>query len=130
MVTETSFSRSVLHVYSSWTAGGAEKLMLSLAAGLEKKGVRNIVACPGDSYMFKKALEYGLKAYPLVIKGSFAPFGLAGLRNIVLKENIDIIQARIPPSCAAASPFLFAEPLPFCRQGHRHLQSGRRRPCG
>ena len=90
---ENSFKKTILHVYSSWTAGGAEKLMLSLADGLEKKGLNNIIACPGDSYMFKKAGEYGLKACPLVIRGSFDPFGLAGLRRIVLKEKVDIIHA-------------------------------------
>ena len=51
--------KKVLHIYSSWTAGGAEKLMLSLASELEKKGIKNIIAAPKDSYMFKKAVESG-----------------------------------------------------------------------
>lgn len=85
--------KKVLHVYSSWTAGGAEKLMLSLAGELEKKGIKNVIAAPEDSYMFKKAIEMGLTAYGLVIKGSFDPIGLAGLLRIIKKEKIDLLHA-------------------------------------
>lgn len=85
--------KRVLHIYSSWTAGGAEKLMLTLAAGLEKKGIKNIIACPGDSYMYKRAVELGLTVYPVVIKGSFDPIGFIKLWNVVKKEKIDILHA-------------------------------------
>jgi glycosyltransferase involved in cell wall biosynthesis len=85
--------KRVLHIYSSWTAGGAEKLMLSLAAALEQKGIKNFIAAPGDSYMFQKAAELGLKAYSLVIKGSFDPIGICGLAWIIRKEQINILHA-------------------------------------
>ncbi len=85
--------KRVLHIYSSWTAGGAEKLMLTLAATLEKRGIKNFIAAPGDSYMFKKAQELGLAARALVIRGSFAPGGLVGLFLIIKKEKINILHA-------------------------------------
>jgi glycosyltransferase involved in cell wall biosynthesis len=83
----------VLHIYSSWTAGGAEKLMLSLAGGLEKKGIKNIIAAPEDSYMFQKALEAGLPAHHFMTKGSFDPFGLVRLFLIIKKEKITLLHA-------------------------------------
>jgi len=87
------FSRKVLHLYSSWTAGGAEKVMLDLAAGLERKQIKNVIAAPGDSYLYHSATNLGLTAYPLVIKGSFDPIGFWKLWRIVQKENIDILHA-------------------------------------
>jgi glycosyltransferase involved in cell wall biosynthesis len=86
-------TRTILHVYSSWTAGGAEKLMLTLAAELEKRGTHNIIACPQDSYMFSRAAELGLEARHLVIRGSFAPAGNARLWNIIARDKVDIVHA-------------------------------------
>ena len=85
--------KRVLHIYSSWTAGGAEKLMLTLAAALETRGIKNFIASPGDSYIFKRAAELGVNARALVIKGSFDPIGLVGLYLIVKKERINILHA-------------------------------------
>lgn len=85
--------KKILHIYSSWTAGGAEKLMLSLAAELQKNGTENIIAAPGDSYLYAKAKELGLKAYPFSIRGSFAPPGLITLWKIIKAENVDILHA-------------------------------------
>ena len=87
------FSKRVLHLYSSWTVGGAEKLMLSLAQALEKEGIVNIIAAPADSYVLEQAKKMGLKAYPLAIKGSFDPAGIFRLWRIVEKENVDILHA-------------------------------------
>ena len=86
-------SKRVLHLYSSWTAGGAEKLMLSLAQALEKEGIINIIAAPAGSYVLEQAKKKGLKAYPLTIKGSFDPAGIFRLWRIVEKENVDILHA-------------------------------------
>ena len=87
------FSKRVLHLYSSWTAGGAEKLMLSLAQALEKNGIVNIIAAPAGSYVLEQAKKTGLKAYPLTIKGSFDPAGIFKLWRIVEKEKVDILHA-------------------------------------
>ena len=83
----------VLHLYSSWTKGGAEKVMLQLIKGLEDAGIENVIGCPGDSYIFEQAEFLKIKAYPLVIRGSFAPFGLIGLFRIMAKEKVDVIHA-------------------------------------
>ncbi|MCX5782103.1 MAG: glycosyltransferase family 4 protein [Elusimicrobia bacterium] len=87
------FSKRVLHLFSSWTAGGAEKLMLSLAQGLEKEGLQNYIAAPKKSYLIEYAKKMNLKNFSIMIKGSFDPIGILKLWWIVQKENIDIIHA-------------------------------------
>jgi len=114
--------KRVLHVYSSWTAGGAEKLMVSLAAALEKRGVKNFIASPGDSYIYKKAVELGLAARSLVIRGSFAPGGIAGLYLIVKRDRINILhahQGKVFWPCILMK-FIFGKKLKVVF--HRHAQ--------
>lgn len=67
--------------------------MLSLAAGLEKRGVKNFIAAPPDSYLTDHARKLGLFSCPLIIKGSFDPFGLSGLWRIIRANNIEILHA-------------------------------------
>lgn len=83
----------ILHLYSSWTEGGAEKVMIELACALEKKGYKNIIASPRNSYILRHAAQSDLSVYPCTIRGSFDPVGFITLLNIVMKENIDIIHA-------------------------------------
>jgi glycosyltransferase involved in cell wall biosynthesis len=85
--------RTVLHVYSSNTAGGAEKTMLDLAFNLEKNGLRNLIAAPEGSYILEKARGMKLDARPLRINGSFDPLGIFGLLKIVRDGKVDIIHA-------------------------------------
>ncbi|GHT54901.1 hypothetical protein AGMMS50233_03950 [Endomicrobiia bacterium] len=52
----------VLHVFSSYSMGGAEKSMLFLASSLDKsQRCENIVAVPGDSKLFKESVQKNLK---------------------------------------------------------------------
>ncbi|MCX5779128.1 MAG: glycosyltransferase family 4 protein [Elusimicrobia bacterium] len=85
--------KKIAHIYSSWTAGGAEKIMLSLAAGLERAGYLNFIVAPGDSYLFSQARRMEIAACPIVIKGSFDPIGIVTLWRIVSRNKIDIIHA-------------------------------------
>jgi glycosyltransferase involved in cell wall biosynthesis len=83
----------VLHLYTSWTKGGAEKRMIDLAHMLNQNGMENIIAAPMDSYMFEQAEKLGIKARHLLVKGSFDPFGIFRLYRIVKKEKINILHA-------------------------------------
>ena len=83
----------ILHVYSSRTSGGAEKVMLELAAGLERRGHKNFIAAPGGSFMFNRAGALGLPSRALTIRGSFDLIGIARLLAIVIGGRIDIVHA-------------------------------------
>jgi len=73
--------------------GGAERMLLELAAGLEERGVHNIVGAPAKSYLASKAAALNLSHCPLSIRGSFAPFGILSLAMALRREKIDIIHA-------------------------------------
>jgi len=80
-----------LHLFSSYTAGGAEKMIISLCRSLQAQGIASAVACPEESYLYAKALKDGVKAYPLEIRGSFDPVGIFRLWRIVRKERVNIL---------------------------------------
>ncbi|HBU68837.1 MAG TPA: hypothetical protein DEE98_00460 [Elusimicrobia bacterium] len=117
---------SILHVYSSWTPGGAEKVMLLLANCLEKSGVRNIIASPKNSFLFNEAVKSGLKTHSLRINGSFDPIGILKLLYIARKEHVDIIHAH---QGKVFWPCIIAKLLSGGRIGvvfHRHAQLAHR----
>jgi glycosyltransferase involved in cell wall biosynthesis len=83
----------ILHIYSSRTSGGAEIAMMAIVKGLQEKGFENVIVAPSGGYLFDKAKEMNLTAYPVLIKGSFDPIGFFKLLNAVNKENADILYA-------------------------------------
>ncbi|MCL2485779.1 MAG: glycosyltransferase family 4 protein [Endomicrobia bacterium] len=83
---------NILHIFSSWTIGGAEKATLFLADSLQKSGeTRNFVGVPSDSFLFKQAEEKNLTAIHFKAKNSFDPFAISNLVSIIKKNNIDIV---------------------------------------
>jgi len=114
----------ILHIYSSRSKGGAEKVMLDLALSLERKGLKNIVASPTGSYIESKAKEMGLGTRTLRINGSFDPFGIIGLWQIVVRENVDVLhahQGKVFWPCIFVK-FLTGRKVVF----HRHAQLAHR----
>lgn len=83
----------ILHLYSSRTAGGAEKIMVDLASELQKFNCENIIAAPYKSYLYRRAEDAGLKVYSFGTKGSFDPIGLFRLWSVIRKEKPDVLHA-------------------------------------
>lgn len=84
----------VLHIFSSYTIGGAEKSTIFLADCLQKSGyVENILAAPRDSFLFKQAQEKNIEAVPFKVRGCFSPNIIYRLISIVKKNKINIIHA-------------------------------------
>jgi glycosyltransferase involved in cell wall biosynthesis len=83
----------ILHIFSSWTKGGAEKATLFLADSLQKHltNVDNILAVPEDSFMFAAARAQGLTVYPFKTRNALNPAAIRRLIKIVKREKIDII---------------------------------------
>lgn len=81
----------VLHLYSSFGPGGAEKTMLSLVYNLNSEDVENITICPKNSYIHKESIRLNLKFYTARIRGSLDPIGIFNLIRIIRKERPDII---------------------------------------
>lgn len=82
----------VLHTFSSYTMGGAEKSTLFLADCLQKSGqIENFLAVPKDSFLFKQASEKNIEAIHFKARGCFAPNTIYRLISIVKKHKINII---------------------------------------
>lgn len=81
----------VLHLYSSFGPGGAEKRILSLASTLNKMGVCNLGGFPKGSYLEKEAIGLNIKACPIRIRNSLDFIGILELLRITKREGIDIL---------------------------------------
>jgi glycosyltransferase involved in cell wall biosynthesis len=82
----------VLHIFSSYSIGGAEKAMLFLATNLQKsQKCDNIVAVPYGSKLYKKSIQQKFQTVPLKIMNSFDPVGVLKLIKLIKKYDVNII---------------------------------------
>ncbi|MDR3257027.1 MAG: glycosyltransferase family 4 protein [Endomicrobium sp.] len=82
----------VLHIFSSYSIGGAEKAMLFLADNLQKsQKCENIIAVPSDSKLFEQSLQKNLKTNSFKSSNSFDPIGILKLIKIIKKSDINIV---------------------------------------
>ncbi|MDR0617954.1 MAG: glycosyltransferase family 4 protein [Endomicrobium sp.] len=82
----------ILHIFSSYSFGGAEKTTLLLAENLQKfGGTDNIVALPCDSQMYQEAEKRNIKVVNFKAVNSFDPCGIIKLIKLIKKNNINIL---------------------------------------
>ena len=81
----------VLHIFSSFTAGGAENMTLQLAAELSRKTALSALGCPKGSYMYEKAKERSITVFDFKSRGTFTPSGVYSLYRLVRDNNINIL---------------------------------------
>ncbi|MDR3253463.1 MAG: glycosyltransferase [Endomicrobium sp.] len=82
----------ILHIFSSYSIGGAEKSMLFLAQNLQKsKRSINIIAVPKYSKLFEQAICQNLRTAAFKANNSFDPFGILNLIKIIKENKINIV---------------------------------------
>ncbi len=81
----------VLHTEWSDGWGGQEIRIINEMLAVREKGVEVFLACRNHSQIKQKALENDIKVFTLPFKGSLDLKTIFALKNIVKKENIDII---------------------------------------
>lgn len=82
----------ILHIFSSYSFGGAEKTMLTLTEKLQKSDLCNsMIAVPYGSKLYKEASIKKIKVIAFRAANSFDPFGIVRLLKIVKKNNINIL---------------------------------------
>ena len=83
----------VLHIFSSYTIGGAEKMTVAIARDLNNlsQDFESVVGAPKNSYIYEQSLKENLKVYDFSCRGSFTPTGVLRLFNIIRKEKINIV---------------------------------------
>ena len=68
----------VLHLFSSYTIGGAEKQTLLTAINLNNLSDKfePIVAAPKKSFLYKQAQLKGVRVVDFICRGTFTPTGV------------------------------------------------------
>ena len=86
----------VLHLFSSYTIGGAEKQTLLTAVSLKELSQKfePVVAAPEKSFLYEEAKKKGSCTEAFICRGSFTPSGVIRLIKIIKKDKISILHVQ------------------------------------
>ena len=105
--------KTILHVIDTTGPGGAETVFIDLATRLPKEKYRSLALIRGKGWVYEELCRRGLEPVLLDCKGSFNWRYLLQLRNLIRKEEVDLIQSHLLGSnvyCALAG-LLTATPV-------------------
>ncbi|HKN19727.1 MAG TPA: GT4 family glycosyltransferase PelF [Dissulfurispiraceae bacterium] len=83
----------ILQLIESWGPGGAEKVLLELCRGVDKKHFYPVVILLHDGWLYDKLKESGIEAIVVSNKYSYDPLFLWELFGIIRKFKVDIIHS-------------------------------------
>ena len=83
----------VLHLFSSYTIGGAEKQTLLTAISFKELSQKfePIVAAPKKSFLYEESEKSGVKVKDFTCRGTFTPTGVIKLIKIINNEKVKIL---------------------------------------
>ncbi len=117
--------RRILHVSDSLQMGGAERVLIGLAAGLVDRGARVTVACsvggPLEVEAHRAGVEVRLLGSSLVkrrLDGTFA----CALTRLIMNEPPDLVHTHMHASSVAATLALRQSRIPLVV--HEHSEAG------
>ncbi len=86
----------VLHLFSSYTIGGAEKQTLLTAISFKELSQKfePIVAAPKKSFLYEESEKKGVKVKDFTCRGTFTPNGVIRLIKIIKSEKIKILHVQ------------------------------------
>ena len=87
--------KTILHTIDTTGPGGAETVFIDLATRLPKDKYRSVVVIRGKGWVYEELRRRGVKPILLDAKGSFNLRYLLGLRKIIKKEGVDLIQSHL-----------------------------------
>ena len=85
--------KTILHLNTETGWRGGEAQTLRLAQGLQARGLRCLVAGPGQGELLKRAAASGLKIVPLGARGEFDLKAARRLSRILADGRIDLLHA-------------------------------------
>lgn len=87
---------NVLYVIWSLGLGGAERVVINLALGLDKNRFKLLVCCLNDKGVFAEELEKaGIEVIPLHKKGKWDITVVGKLAGIIRRKKIDIVHTHL-----------------------------------
>ena len=87
--------KTVLHVIDTTGPGGAETLFIDLATRLPKEKYRAVVVIRGKGWVYEELCRRGVEPVLLDAKGSFNWRFLSGLRALIRRERVDLLQSHL-----------------------------------
>lgn len=87
--------KTILHIIDTTGPGGAETVFIDLATRLPKDRYRPVVVIRGKGWVFDELCRRGITPIMLDAKGSFNWRYLLGLRKIIMRERVDLIQSHL-----------------------------------
>ncbi len=87
--------KTILHIIDTTGPGGAETVFIDLASGLSKDKFRSVVVIRGQGWVYDELCRRGLVPIILDAKGSFNWRYLSGLRSLIRREQVDLVQSHL-----------------------------------
>jgi glycosyltransferase involved in cell wall biosynthesis len=87
--------KTILHTIDTTGPGGAETVFIELASRLPKADYRPVVLIRGKGWVYEELCRRGMEPILLDAKGSFNWRYLTGLRNLIRKQRVDLIQSHL-----------------------------------
>ena len=87
--------KTILHIIDTTGPGGAETVFIDLATRLPKDKYRSVVVIRGKGWVYEELNRRGVTPILLDAKGSFNFRYLLGLRKIIQRECVDLIQSHL-----------------------------------
>jgi glycosyltransferase involved in cell wall biosynthesis len=85
----------ILHTIDTTGPGGAETVFIDLATRLPKEKYRSIVVIRGKGWVYEELCRRGITPILLDAKGSFNWNYLSGLRKLIQRERVDLVQSHL-----------------------------------
>jgi glycosyltransferase involved in cell wall biosynthesis len=85
----------VLHTIESASLGGAERLALGIALGMEGRGYQPVFAVPGEGWLAKTLKRREIEFFPLPARESLDLGFLRWLIKLLRREKIDLVHAHM-----------------------------------
>lgn len=87
--------KTIMHTIDTTGPGGAETVFIDLATRLPKDQYRSVVVIRGKGWVYEELCRRGVSPILLDAKGSFNLHYLLGLREIIRREHVDLIQSHL-----------------------------------
>lgn len=87
--------KTIMHTIDTTGPGGAETVFIDLATRLPKDKYRSVVVIRGKGWVYDELCRRGVSPILLDAKGSFNLRYLLGLREIIRRERVDLIQSHL-----------------------------------
>jgi glycosyltransferase involved in cell wall biosynthesis len=87
--------KTILHIIDTTGPGGAETVFIDLATRLPKDKFRSVIVIRGKGWVYDELCRRGFTPLLLDAKGSFNWRYLLGLREIIKREKVDLIQSHL-----------------------------------